>query len=191
MSESRSSDLRAQALAIYGKTHDQLDAIMREGTAPSFDSLLGWEFDGLNVGAIPGLLGIRKFRKGFYKGSARTAFGPEPFIQGYNTPIRSNPIDQPHVAQPSESSPKRFGFYRVHPSALNPEFSRYPNALLLDYGLGANGLDPSRFLRDYLVQVTPENPDILLGKAYLDLGLVHPFAGFFILRRQQQHTFAG
>ena len=26
----------------------------------------------------------------------------------------------------------------------------YPGSLLLDYGLGKNGLDPARFLRDYL-----------------------------------------
>ena len=86
--------------------------------------------------------------------------------------------------------PKRFGFYRVHRVVEGSRDSHYPNALLLDYGLGGNGLFGPP-LRDYLVQVYPDDPDLLLGKAYLNiLGLRIP-ANFFVLKRLHQHDYRG
>jgi hypothetical protein len=62
--------------------------------------------------------------------------------------------------------------------------------LLLDYGLGGNGpFGPP--LRDYIVQVYPDNADLLLGKAYLALGPLRIPAGFFILERLKKHEHRG
>jgi hypothetical protein len=178
-----------KALELYRNPTSELEQLLCKGTAPTFDELVGWEFDGTNVGLVPGLLGIRKFRKGFYRGKNLVDGGPEPCIHGYNIPIFRAGVDEPHRAKPSDESPKRFGFYRVYPATENKSFARYPNALLLDYGMGANGLDPSRFLRDYLVKVHADSADVLLGKAYLALGFIKPFVGFFLLQRRRQHQF--
>jgi|LNFM01.1.fsa_nt_gb hypothetical protein len=182
--------LQTKSLDLYRASNAELERVLSEGVAPSFDELVGWEFDGMNVGFMTGLLGLRKFRKGFYDGRPRVASGPEPFVHGYNIPVRQDGVERPHRAKPSDESPKRFGFYRVYNASLSKAHRRYPNALLLDYGLGANGLDPSGFLRDYLVKVDGSR-DLLLGKAYLALGVFSPFVGFFVLRRSLRHTFSG
>lgn len=166
----------------------QLEAMMRAGTAPSFESLAGWEWKGGNTPNIFRVVGIRKFVKGFYEGGApRERRGPEPYVQGYNIDVPDNDDQAPHqLADP----PKRWGFYRVHEIVEGAPDALYPNALLLDYSLGGNGpFGPP--LRDYLVQVYPENPDLLLGKAYLNLLGVRVPSNYFVLERLQQHDFAG
>lgn len=171
-------------------SHGQREAVLATGTAPAFDDLAGWEFAGGNTLRITRLVGIRKFAKGFYEGPPRGREGPESFIQGYNIAAKGNRDDEPHILLPSEEKPDRYGFYRVHRVVETARDSRYPNALLLDYSLGGNGLFGPP-LRDYLVQVYPDDPDLLLGKAYLALlGLRIPL-GFFVLRRLRQHDFAG
>ena len=168
------------------------EAIMRRGAAPGFDDLLGWEFDGVNTLGLTRWVGIRKFKKGFYDGPPRVTSGPEPFIQGYNVKVQQNGLDEPHHARPSEELPKRHDFYRVYPVVPGSTHSRYPNALLLDYGYGGGGASPGRFLRDYLVYVNEGDQDLLLGKAYLA-----PFGGagfplsYFVLRRNNRHDFHG
>ena len=165
--------------------------IMEAGTAPDFDSLVGWEFSGINTVWIAGLVGIRKFIKGFYRGPAR-ATGPEPFIQGYNIDVRQNGVGKPHLAKPNKDDPRRFGFYRVHAVQPGAKDGRYPNALLLDYSLGGNSfLDPSRLLRDYIVQVHPDEPDVLLGAAYGALLGIRIFVSYFVLHRLNEHRFEG
>lgn len=164
------------------------EAIMREGVAPKFDDLAGWEFGGGNAVPLFRLIGIRKFVKGFYEGPPRAAKGPEPFIQGYNIDVKNNGDDEPHVFK--HGPPKRYGFYRVHRVVEGARDSKYPNALLLDYGLGGNGLFGPP-LRDYLVQVYPDDPDLLLGKAYLNILGARIPTNFFVLKRLHQHSFTG
>jgi hypothetical protein len=62
--------------------------------------------------------------------------------------------------------------------------------LLLDYGLGGNGLFGPP-LRDYIVQVYPDDPDLLLGKAYLAFGSLRIPVSFFVLQRLRTHAFQG
>ena len=167
----------------------ELELLMTEGTAPRFEDLVGAEFAGANTLSLTRLLGIRKFVKGFYEGPPR-AEGPSPFVQGYNVIVRQNADDAPHVMVPSEAAPKRHGFYRVHAVQPGARDARYPNALLLDYGLGGNGLFGPP-LRDYVVQVHPDDPDLLLGKAYLAFGPVRIPVSFFVLQRLRTHDFRG
>ncbi len=166
------------------------DAVMRAGVAPALESLAGWEFAGTNTGAITDLVGIRKFRKGFYVGAPRVPHGPQPFVQGYNVVVAQDGIGKPHVAVPSEAHAKRHGFYRVH--AVDPASADnvYPNALLLDYGLGRNGIEPSGFLRDYLVQVYADDADLLLGRAFVALAGARIHGGYFVLSRSRAFDFA-
>jgi hypothetical protein len=166
------------------------EAMMHAGVAPRFEDLAGWEFGGGNSPPIYRLIGIRKFCKGFYRGPARAERGPEPYIQGYNIDVQNNGDGDLHLLKPSRSAPKRYGFYRVHRPIEGARDNRYPNSLLLDYSLGGNGLFGPP-LRDYVVQIYPDDPDLLLGKAYLSvLGLRIP-ANFFVLKRLHRHTFEG
>lgn len=190
---------RWDQLALAREADDRTRAeIMHAGVAPAFDELAGWEFAGLNTGRLPGLAGVRKFMKGFYLGPPR-AHGPKGLaqpdrdrpLQGYNIPVRQNGIEAAHEPKPSAQTPKRFGFYRVYRVEPGQPFDRYPNALMLDYGLGGNpALDPSRVLRDYLVQVYPDDPTLLLGHAFA-AAPGKPALSFFVLRRERQHDFRG
>jgi hypothetical protein len=165
---------------------DQLEAALRKGTAPTFDSIAGWEFSGYNTPQITKLLGIRKFRKGFYR-------VPSGAVHGYNVKIEQNggPLE-PWVPVERGGEPATLGYYDVKPVAPGSKDALYPNALLLDYNSGRNPFyDPAGLLRDYLVQVDPQNPDLLLGKAYLALGPVRvPAGGYFILQRACRTFFA-
>lgn len=165
------------------------ETIMRTASAPSFDSIAGWEWRGANGSIFTRVLGIRKFVKGFYVGPDR-AQGPAPAIHGYNVVVQQNGDEAPHLYWPNDATPKRHGYYRVHEPVEGAKDSAYPNALLLDYGLGGNGpFGPP--LRDYIVQVYPDNPDLLLGKAYLALGPLRIPAGFFMLERLRRHDHRG
>ncbi len=110
------------------------------------------------------------------KGFFRTEDGR---VKGYNSPVEQNVLDgRWHVAA------KRFGFYLVAPVDATARDNAYLHAVLLDYGKGGNKpWDPTRGLRDYLVQVDPANPDLFLGKAYYALGPLRVHSNFFILER--------
>lgn len=155
----------------------ELEKIFVRGVMPDLDDLVGWEFRGinhlpLNVLPIANLVGIKKFVKGFF----RTEDGR---VMGYNSPVKNNALDgRWHVA------PKKFGYYEVAPVDPTAHDNKYLHAVLLDYGKGENpALDPSQVLRDYVVQVDPDNPNLFLGKAYAAFGPLRIPTNFFILER--------
>lgn len=175
----------------------ELEKLLAAGRAPALESLKGFEFDGANVGFWADLpftvtllgIGNKKFRKGFYQGPDRDPGGPAPFIQGYNVLIAQDSVDKPWSPLPAPEKPKRFGFYRVHSPVAGSRDAKYPNALLLDYSRGGNGFSTTVFLRDYIAQVDPADPDLLVGKAYLALGPIRIFGSYFLLRRAVKHDF--
>jgi hypothetical protein len=165
------------ALALEQMPMHELERVFQRGAMPSLDALVGWEFRGINhlpLNALPvaNLVGIKKFVKGFFK----TEDGR---VMGYNSPAKNNALDgRWHVAA------KRFGFYEVAPVDPTARDNTYLHAVLLDYGKGGNKLyDPTRVLRDYVVQVDKRNPDLYLGKAYSALGPLRIPTNFFILER--------
>lgn len=177
-------------LEIYHSSNKKLEEYMQKGTAPTLEELVGSEFDGLNTPWYTALLGIKKFRKGFYNGPPRSS-GPEPFIQGYNMPVKQNGLEGEWIPKPSPEKPKHFGFFRVY--LVNPKEgdNEYPNSLLLNYKLGGNPFYAAeKLLRDYLVKPLPDNSDIFLGKAYLALG-VRIYVSYFVLRRAGEVTYQG
>lgn len=173
----------ADALRLERASMRELEVIFRRGTMPDLDGLVGWEFRGINrlpLQAVPiaQLAGIKKFLKGFHRAE-------DGRVMGYNSPVVNNVLDGRWHTKPSDTAPKRFGFYEVHPVDPTARDNAYLHALLLDYGKGDNAAyDPTRGLRDYLVQVDPTNPDLLLGKAYYALGPARLGGlNFFILER--------
>ncbi|MCA9674217.1 MAG: hypothetical protein KC464_04165, partial [Myxococcales bacterium] len=157
----------------------ELEIVFRRGVTPDLDALIGWEFRGTNAPAWARVLGIKKFIKGFFRGD-----GDE--VYGYNCPVVQNRLDEPWIARPDDAAPKRFGFYRVAPVDPTARDNQYLHAVLLDYGRGGNkATDPSRGLRDYLVQVDAGADDLFLGKAYYAIGPARVATNFFILERHR------
>lgn len=153
----------------------RLEEALRAGRAPAAASLAGFEFRGYNPPLFARLLGIRKFIKGFEKRGER--------LFGYNLKARQSRFDEPWTPA-VDTIEARFGFYEVVPVVIGEADDAYPNAALLDYGRGENPvLEPARLLRDYLVQVHPDEPDLLLGKATVKLGPGRLSTNFFVLER--------
>ena len=155
----------------------ELERVFVRGATPELDALVGWEFRGinhlpLNVLPLAQIVGIKKFVKGFFRGE-------DGRVMGYNSPVARNALDgRWHTA------PKRFGFYEVAPVDPTARDNTYLHAVLLDYGKGGNKpLDVTNVLRDYVVQVDPNNPDLFLGKAYAAIGPLRIPTNFFILER--------
>jgi hypothetical protein len=160
-----------------------LEDLLRGGTAPSFESLAGWEFDGYNTADLTGLANMHKFRKGYYRDPRL----PEGEIGGYNVDMKQGRPNQPWEVKLHGGKPKRHSHFRVYPVRDAEADSLYPNALLLNYDFpGTPFWNPARLLRDYLVQVYPENPDLLLGKAYFALPGGRRFVSFFVLKRAER-----
>ena len=175
--ENKSSKDWASLMAMTGA---ELEEVFQKGDMPRLDALAGWEFRGTNQPSWASLLGIRKFIKGFWRAK-------DGQVMGYNCPVVQNGLEKRWLARPLDHEPKRFGFYLVEPVDASARDNAYLHAVLLDYGRGGNGqLDPTRGLRDYLVQVSPNNPDLFLGKAYYALGPARVATNFFILERHRK-----
>jgi hypothetical protein len=164
-------------LELARSSHDQLEKILRTSKAPALESLVGFEWRGCNTSWRLKVMGLQKFIKGFFQQGAR--------VEGYNIPVQQNGLEAPWLDLPTPESQKRFAFYRVTQVDQESIDNLYPEALLLDYG--ASHRNPSygieRLIRDYLVQPNPDNPDLLLGKAYLALGTLRLPSNFFAIER--------
>jgi hypothetical protein len=164
---------------LAGMSKDQLETVFVRGSMPDLGRLAGWEFRGLNHPAWARLAGIKKFMKGFFWNGDK--------LHGYNCPVKQNTNDAPWEFKASAEDPGRFGYYQVAPVDARAKDNAYLNSVLLNYGEGGNKLyDPSRNLRDYLVQVDPDNEDLYLGKAYYAIGPVRLATNFFLLERQHE-----
>jgi len=169
-------------------SESRLRRIMVDGVTPKFEDLVGWAFRGWNIPRITRILGFQKFKKGFYLGPKQSVDGRE--ISGFNIVVVQNKFEEPWIAIPNEDSPKRHGFYIAYKVRPEEPDNMFPNALLLNYGLGKNPWwNPAGLLRDYLVQPDPENRDLFLGMANFALGPLRAFPSFFIIERHNQSNF--
>jgi hypothetical protein len=174
-----------RALELEQTSMYELERVFVRGATPDLNALVGWEFRGINhlplndYLPIAQLAGIKKFVKGFYRGE-------DGRVMGYNIPVARNVLDGRWHLKPTDREPKRFGFYQV--AAVDPTVrdNTYLHAVLLDYSKGGNAkLDPTNGLRDYVVQVDPDNPDLFLGKAFYAVGPLRIPTNFFILERHR------
>jgi hypothetical protein len=172
-------------LAMEQMTMQQLERIFVRGQTPDLDMLVGWEWRGINrlrFNRVPiaEVAGIKKFVKGFYRAE-------DGRVMGYNIGVARNALDGRWNLLPSDTDPRRFGFFGVAPVDATARDNTYLHAILLDYSKGGNArLDVSNGLRDYVVQVDPSNPDLFLGKAYYALGPLRFATNFFILERHRR-----
>jgi hypothetical protein len=162
--------------ALCSASSSDLEVVMRSGTPPDIDALAGYEYRGWNNEFFASWAGILRFKKGFFRDPR--AGGR---VRGYNKPIvQGGGLVEPWTEKGRDGRAKPFGFYEVEP----PNGGRYPNSVLLNYGCPRNfPIDPTKLLRDYVVEVEPGNPDLLLGKAYLAIPPRWPHVSWFILER--------
>jgi hypothetical protein len=174
MSTSRPASL--QGLSKAGAR--RLQKLLRAGEAPDIPGLVGWEYHGVNMPAtLPKLLGIRRFIKGFEA-------GPEGGVAGYNQQVVGSAFDLPWTPRRQRDGRDRYAPFAVRPVAPDGCDSRYPRAVLFDYGAAPEpepGL--ARRLRDYVVRVVPGSDELLLGRAYLTVGSRRIPVGWFAIER--------
>jgi len=163
---------------------EALEEVMRFGWMPDARRLAGSEFRGYNALDLTAVIGIRRFRKGFEASPAPA--GPRDALRGYDVQVVQGGIGAPWDPVLRRGAPIRHSFHGVRFVDPSDRDNLYPNAAFLDYGAGGNPLwDPSRTLRDYLVQVYPDDPDLLLGRTYVALGPARIPVSYFVLERLQ------
>lgn len=167
---------RYDYISLATASDEILEEVLRAGTRPAAADLAGWEFRGTHVPELLRVVGLRKFKKGFVQDGQQ--------LRGYSVKVRQNRLGEAWIDVMRGGVPVRHGWCQALPAPDGGPDGLYPEALLLDYGAGRNHpLDPARVLRDYLVQVYPDNPDLLLGKAYAALGGRRTPLSFFVLER--------
>jgi hypothetical protein len=165
--------------ALARLSRHEHDEIFRQGTPPSVEELLGFDFCGWNCSLLSKLGGFQKFIKGFAPGPEHRPGEAE----GFNVTAIQNGLDGEWLGLPADDEPRQFGFYTV--TRLDRTLTGTPaGALLLDYGAHpANRcVDPLRLLRDVVVKVEGDT-GLFLGRAHLALG-AWVFVGYFLLRRR-------
>lgn len=181
----------------------ELERILREGKTPDMDALVGWELRGWNVvdalgKPVVAVLGIQRFAKGFYQAAGEAPPSSGGKLLGYNVDIHRGGLDEEWREKPSAEAPKRRGFYVVYPPGEGPRPVRdYDHALFLDYtarsdknGVFDGGpLYGDGGLKDFLVQVDPDDDTLFLGKAYMRVPPLTVPAGFFVVQRWRQAHF--
>lgn len=178
---------RHEYISLCLASNETLEEVMLKGTPPDMTDISGWEFRGYNTLDLTSVLGFRKFKKGFYRANPNRPH--ELGIDGYNVQPVQNSLGEPWIDKLRKGEPIRHGWYHVYPTRLTEVDNKYPNALLINYKNDKNFvLDPTRQLRDYIVQVYPDNPDLILGKAYLALGQLRLFVSYFILERHNESS---
>ena len=126
-----------------------LRALLAAGHPIDPATLDGAEYDGtsLNLPTWVERLTWKKFRKVFRRDAAGT-------LRGWNVRLRDM-----HV----------FGHFEVVPARGRRTPFPVEQALLLDYGRGANGVSPLHFVRDPLVAVNAGSSQLLLGGSYVEV----------------------
>ena len=164
---------------MCGLDHALHDEMFHRGVTPELEDLAGWQFQGWNSSPVAGVIGCRRYIKGFF--SEEEMGGEHAFLWGYNVWVRQTgtPRDAwipsqrwfPIPGERPPERPRRHGIYKVTHAKDSATDHEHPRALLLDYGEGDNPLTHmGRLLRDYMVQVYEDDPTLLMGMVYAAVG---------------------
>lgn len=176
-------DWTFEALAAADRA--TLERALVAGTAPDFDQLDGYAYRGWNHEWIATISG-RKFKKAFHERDGLDL--------GYNELVRQDGrgYEGDWEVKTSDGRAIRLGYYRVARVSDEPSGGprdRYRHLALLDYNLALNGgsRSPLRVIRDFVALPNPGDHGLLLGKAYLQLGLrrLSLFYSYFILGHRE------
>jgi hypothetical protein len=164
-----------------------LEEVVRAGTATEYDQLEGYNYRGWNHERVSRLTG-EKFKKEFRRKGERKVGYNEVCHQdgkGYRGEWR---------AKLKNGRPVRIGHYRVglaNDEPRRPPYRDYTNAALFDYNVDLNNTlrnIPLRVIRDIVVLPNPGDHELMLGKAYLQLGFrwINVFYTYFVLGHRER-----
>jgi hypothetical protein len=159
----------------------ELREMLASGYAIDPDAIAGHGYRGISLG-LPDIavkLSWRTFQKTFHR-------LPDGRLVGWNVRVEQRGLGATSVAKSRKSAPWCFGFYEVVPGAGKGMPTAPEHALLIDYGLGGNGLfEPFRPMRDPLVALEKGSAERLLGWSYARFGPLRiPTPSYFLLERE-------
>ncbi len=154
-----------------------LGALFAASPASPFDSIAGYEWRGWNTDPRLRYLGLQKFVKAFF----RAEHGDE----GCSIKVFQNPFGDPWKPRTRQGRLDAFAFALVRPQDARTRLERNPRALLIDHG--ASPRNPlhhlERTIRGYLVQPSADEPDVMLGRAFVGIGRARFASSFFVIQR--------
>lgn len=167
-----------------------LEDILLSGTPPEFEHMEGYIYAGWThewVGRLSG----EKFKKGFRR-------RPDGQPYGYNEIVRQD--RQGHRGEWNvrmrKGRPIQLGYFRVSNIADEPPqplYAPYAHAGHLNYNVPINtGISfPFRVIRDFSVLTNPGDHELILCKAYFQLGFkwANIFYCYFLLGHRQEIEF--
>ena len=182
----------AQALTaqqVWALGPDELLDLLEAGHPIERSAIEDRTYRGVSLG-LPGV--IEKLTwKTFQKVFVNDTDG----LRGWNVRLEQDGVDAASRPKIRAGEPQTFGHFQVR-ATTQDDRTRYrgrsiflPRALMLDYGLGGNGLDPMSMLRDPIVSLDGDNARLLLGWSYLQVGPANvPTPSFFTLEDEGPRT---
>jgi hypothetical protein len=166
------------AADLLGLGRRQLMDLLRGGHPIDPRALDDTEYHGVSLG-LPGFveaLTWKKFKKTFHRDPATGA------LRGWNVREEQNGLDAPWIdRRDTAGAPLTFGHYQVVEARSAKVPKGCDRGLLIDYRVDGGAM---RRVRDPIVALSPEDPTLLLGWSYLDLGFTHlGTPSFFSLTR--------
>jgi hypothetical protein len=166
-------------------SNKRLGELMRTGSTPKIEEVVGYEFRGYNVPWATKLMGTKKYKKGFYAQPGVSAYA-----WGYNVPVVQNRKTEPWLAVPNEANPRRYFFFKVFPAGTPGYDKKMAHALIIDYSKWRYFfLNPIQRTLDYLVFPYPENRNLMVGRSDFFAGRIHFPMGYLILERHNKSNY--
>ena len=165
-------------LSMRGK---ELRATMVSGHPIDPNTLAGFEYRGISLGlpAFIEKLSWKIFRKTFHRAS-------DGELVGWNVrmkQVEGEDLLAPSVPLEKKGIPRAFGHYRVTPAKGRKLPGPYEQGLLIDYGVRGGG--SFKLMRDPLIAINKDDPTVLMGLSYLELGWFRFHTpSFFLLVRE-------
>lgn len=160
------------------KPNDLMD-YLRQGHPIDPDALDGKAYLGVSLG-LPSIIdkvAWKTFQKAFKRDESTGE------LRGWNVRLEQHGVDAPPVAKRKRGKPITFGHFKVVGCRGRNMPRGSDSGLLIDYGIpGKPMLEMTRFLRDPIVAIEADDPSVLFGWSYLELGArtVHT-PSFFLL----------
>lgn len=177
------------AQQLWGLGADALLDVLQAGHPIDPLSIEDRTYRGVSLG-LPGVI-----EKLTWKTFQKVFVNDEDGLRGWNVRLEQDGVDAPSRVKIRGGEPRTFGHFQVRATtqddrALYRGRSLFLHqALMLDYGLGGNGLDPISMLRDPIVAVEGDDSRLLLGWSFLHLGPANvPTPSFFTLEDEGPRT---
>ena len=169
--------------SLAAADRDKLEEVVREAAPPDYDQLEGQIYCGWNhewVGRLSG----EKFKKGFRRKDGRTL--------GYNEICRQDRQGYrgEWEVKLRNGRPVQVGYFRVGLIENEPQqrlYAPYRQAGHFNYNVDLNTWRnlPFRVIRDMVVLPNPGDHELMLCKAYFQVGALHVFYCYFLLGHRQ------